>query len=132
MTTLGSFAAEQAAYLRARLRLGSNHELASVNVAKLAEETGEVASAYLALLGQQREEKLNGTEDDRRAAVGREVGDVIAVAVILAHAVGLDVDAVIAKRLHELEARRAAWLAQQALGERHDKDPREGADLPLP
>lgn len=95
-----------AAYLRRRLRLGSDAEL---NVAKLAEETGEAASAYLALMGQQRSEKFNGTTDERLAELGDEFGDVIATAVILAHAAGLDVAVTLRKRLTELEARATTW-----------------------
>lgn len=107
--SLGSFAAAQATYLKTRLELGSNGELAQVNIVKLAEEAGEVAGAYLALLGQQRSEKLRGSLDERRADLGREIGDVVATAVILAHVVGLDVETTLADRFDELEDRRVAW-----------------------
>lgn len=106
---LAAFAAEQATYLRRRLQLASNDELAQLNVAKLAEETGETAGAFLALMGLQRSEKLSGTADERRAEFGNEIVDVIASALILAHAAGLDVAATLTARFTELEARAAAW-----------------------
>jgi NTP pyrophosphatase (non-canonical NTP hydrolase) len=116
LTTLGTFAATQADYLCSRLDIGSLDELAQVNVLKLGEETGEVNGAYLAFLSYQRAEKINGTVEERREALGREIGDVIATAVILAHAVGLDVDATLAARFEEVEDRRVSWLAERDNG----------------
>lgn len=111
---LARFAAEQADYIRHRLGLATDTDLAHTNMVKLAEETGEVANAFLALYGLQRDAKLSGAEADRRADLGREIGDVIATVAVLAHAVGLDIDQVIAHRTKELTMRTARWHERQA------------------
>ncbi len=107
---LAGFAADQASYIKHRLGLASDEELAQVNVIKLAEETGEAANAFLALRGLQRDTKLNGSADERLEAMAKEIGDVVATAAVLAHALGLDFDVVLAERVRQLSDRRKRWI----------------------
>jgi NTP pyrophosphatase (non-canonical NTP hydrolase) len=107
---LAGFAADQAGYIKRRLGLTSDSELAQVNVIKLAEETGEAANAFLALRGLQRDAKLDGSPPERLEAMAEEIGDVVATVAVLAHALGLDFDEVIATRVRQLSERRLRWM----------------------
>lgn len=68
------------------------------NVIKLAEEAGEVAGAYLRSTGQARR---TGTTNE----LHEEVADVILTAFSLAQALGMDINAVLASKLHKLHTR---------------------------
>jgi NTP pyrophosphatase (non-canonical NTP hydrolase) len=70
----------------------------------------------LALRGLQRDAKLNGSTDERLEAMAKEIGDVVATAAVLAHALGLNVDDVIAQRMRQLSERRERWMEAHADG----------------
>jgi NTP pyrophosphatase (non-canonical NTP hydrolase) len=62
-------------------------------VVKLAEETGEVAEAILAFVGNEKKtQKLAGENDTPEDRLAEELGDVIIVALNTAHAAKLDLD----------------------------------------
>jgi NTP pyrophosphatase (non-canonical NTP hydrolase) len=68
------------------------------NVVKLAEEAGEVAGAYLRCTGQARR---RGTTTE----LHEEVADVILTAFSLAHALDMDINAVITAKLDKIHTR---------------------------
>lgn len=78
------------------------------NVIKLGEEAGEVAGAYLRSTGQARR---RGTT----AELHEEVADVILTAFALAHALDMDINAVLAAKLHTIHTR--GWREHPAGGE---------------
>jgi NTP pyrophosphatase (non-canonical NTP hydrolase) len=64
-------------------------ELKSHAVMKLAEETGECVGEALKHLGKQRKYKLDNMDKDE---LGREISDVIFVALIVANSFGIDIE----------------------------------------
>lgn len=76
------------------------------NVIKLQEEAGEVAGAYLRATGQARR---TGTPEE----LHEEVADVILTAFSLAHALGIDINAVITAKLHKIHTR--GWRETTAI-----------------
>jgi NTP pyrophosphatase (non-canonical NTP hydrolase) len=104
LAAVAAFAGERAQLIREAHGIDGD-ELTALMVVKLQEEVGEVAEAYLTLRGVQRAEKLTGSEADRRAALGRELGDVAIVVSLLAHSVGLDIDQLLPARIAEVVER---------------------------
>ncbi len=86
---------------------------------KLGEEFGELTRAWLAASGQSRNRDRSATE--LAAAVTGEVADVVAMALVFAHTVGVDVD----------EALTGKWLPWEEYHRRRQAGEPAASPIPL-
>lgn len=107
---ISDFAHRQGELIKAYYGLTRDADFAQLSLAKLQEEAGEVAEAFLAYRRLQREDKLVHSDEELRANLGRELADVAVVVALLADAVGLRFHDILAGRVEELTARRPALL----------------------
>lgn len=107
----------QAAIIAERLRNNGFDPTRAVerNVIKLGEEVGEVAGAYLRSNGQARR---SGTTEE----FYEEVADVILTAFSLAHVAGMDINAVLARKLDRIHTRGWREQAPEACPVRDGRD----------
>jgi NTP pyrophosphatase (non-canonical NTP hydrolase) len=75
---------------------------------KLAEEAGEVAKAYVRHTGRSRRGRLDPAKS--RHELGRELADLIGMALIMAHDHGVDIEAMLIESW-DLEGSRPADIA---------------------
>lgn len=95
---------------------------------KLTEELGELTQAHLAASGQGRNRGKSPTE--LRADVEAEVADVLAMVLVFANRVGVDVEQVLTDKWlpwEEFHARRAAGETPDPLPGRWVPEPRDDA-----
>ena len=65
-------------------------------VMKLQEEVGELTRSYLTMKGQTRE--ANETEGKAKEALGAEIADVVAIAMLIADINGIDIEANLSRK----------------------------------
>jgi NTP pyrophosphatase (non-canonical NTP hydrolase) len=100
-----SFIETYDAYFKRRHRASRNYRILG-RMTKLAEETGELASAVLASLGHQRSVKLRRFLDHHLA---EEVADVIITVMVLADTLGVDVREALRKKMTKIKQRVRGW-----------------------
>ena len=102
---------QQNAKLEKLDRLGAaEREQIFWQVAKLTEETGELAEAVMAMEGLQRAEK---TPPDTKDAAALEVADVIITTLLLANRLGVDVNNALERKIEKIDRRFAEVNVKQ-------------------
>lgn len=71
---------------------------------KLTEEIGELAQAHLTATGQSRTRGLD--DEEQRAKLADELGDVIGMGLVYAHQMGIDAEAAVTKKWFQYEQAR--------------------------
>lgn len=77
---------------------------AYIGLAKLMEETGELADAIRTFFGRQRQEKLpKSSEEDRLALIEEEVADTVIATLVIAKRLGIDIESALTSKIEKIK-----------------------------
>jgi NTP pyrophosphatase (non-canonical NTP hydrolase) len=103
LTDLQRFATEENAHLTKQYSLEDERVRLLAGIAKITEETGELAEEILLHLKLQRKEKLDKREKENLEA---EIADVILATATLAAKLDIDLDKTITRRIAVIKSRK--------------------------
>lgn len=107
--TFLDFISEQNLDIRSECDKPNDSRYLLLHSAKLMEESGELAEAVLLHIGEgQRKEKLDKFKEED---LGREIADVLIVALLIADTVGVDINNVIKEKTDIIKGRRGTRLS---------------------